>query len=127
MTRGRLAKQLNINPETIRYYETIELISPNIDKNTGYRIYDETAISKLELIISFKNLGFSLKEIKIFFELVSKSTKDPGELKIFINNKLNDIDNTIASLKSVRESLISFRDKKDKVTCTKFSKFIDRY
>lgn len=127
MTRGRLAKQLNINPETIRYYETIELISPNIDKNTGYRIYNETAISKLELIISFKNLGFSLKEIKIFFELVSKSTKDPGELKIFINNKLNDIDNTIASLKSVRESLISFIDKKDKVTCTKFSKFIDRY
>lgn len=59
-TVGKLAKELNINKETIRYYEKIGLLStPKKDKN-GYRLYSEDDMQIIRFIIVAKNFGFSL-------------------------------------------------------------------
>ena len=58
-----LVEELEINKETIRYYEKIGLFSePKRDKN-GYRIYSKEDIEKIKFILIVKNFGFSLKEI----------------------------------------------------------------
>lgn len=115
MIRGEVAKRLHINSETVRYYENIGLIKPEYNKRTNYRYYDEITISKLELIIRFKNFGFTLKEIKQFFDLIKTSTADPKRFNSFIDVKIGDINNKIEGLKSVKESLLGFRDKE---TCS---------
>lgn len=124
MTRGQVANLLEINSETLRYYEKKELITPQINKDNGYRYYDEVLVSKLELIISFKKLGFSLLEIKEFFNLIETSDKNPTRFSQYINIKVDEINNQISSLIETKEALLSFRDKKDKSTCSLFSKFI---
>lgn len=124
MTRGQVANLLEINSETLRYYEKKELITPQINKDNGYRYYDEVLVSKLELIISFKKLGFSLLEIKEFFNLIETSGKNPTRFSQYINIKVDEINNQISSLIETKEALLSFRDKKDKSTCSLFSKFI---
>lgn len=54
-----------ISIKTLRYYDSIGLFKPNIiDKYTGYRYYDDTQIEELKRILSYKDLGFSLEEIK---------------------------------------------------------------
>lgn len=124
MTRGQVANLLNINSETLRYYEKLKLIKPHIIKDNGYRYYDDILISKIQLIVSFKNLGFTLNEIKEFFILIESSDKNPNKFSQYIDLKVSEIDDQISSLHQVKESLLKFRDKKDKTTCSLFSKFI---
>lgn len=124
MTRGQVAALLNINPETLRYYEKLELIKPLINKDNGYRYYDDLLVSKLELIVSFKKLGFTLKEIRDFFDLIATSDKNPNKFSQYIDIKVEQIDDQISSLIGIKESLLKFRNKEDKTTCSLFSKFI---
>ncbi len=73
---GDFANIFNVSIKTIRYYESIGLIIPKyVDIYTGYRYFDEDNIYTMQDIISLKNLGFSLEEIKYF-------TKDSIKSKI---------------------------------------------
>lgn len=62
---GQLAKQAGVSVETIRYYESLGLLCPvYVDKFTGYRFYDKSSELKLKEILYYKELSFSLEEIK---------------------------------------------------------------
>ena len=62
---GDLSKICNVNIKTIRFYEEKELLLPAYtDKWTGYRYYNQDSVKRLLEIIMFKDLGFSLREIK---------------------------------------------------------------
>lgn len=62
---GDLAKICEVNIKTIRFYEKKELLFPAyVDKWTGYRYYDKDSIKRLLEVLMFKELGFSLNEIK---------------------------------------------------------------
>jgi DNA-binding transcriptional MerR regulator len=51
--------------KTLRYYDEIGLLKPNeIDKFTGYRYYSTDQIFKLYEIISYRQIGLSIKQIK---------------------------------------------------------------
>lgn len=64
---GEISKIYNISTDTLRHYEKIGLIKPDRSKNS-YRVYKLFDIWKLNVIKTMKNLGISLKEIKIFLE-----------------------------------------------------------
>ncbi|URZ08630.1 MerR family transcriptional regulator [Clostridium felsineum] len=49
-TIGDLVKKLNINKETIRYYEKIGLLSEPKKNANGYRIYSEKDIEMIRFI-----------------------------------------------------------------------------
>jgi MerR family mercuric resistance operon transcriptional regulator len=64
LTIGRLAKTADINVETIRYYQRIELIHQPEKPVAGYRVYPEQTLSRIHFIKRAKSLGFSLNEIR---------------------------------------------------------------
>ncbi|MEG0775540.1 Hsp33 family molecular chaperone HslO [Clostridium sp.] len=49
---------------TLHHYDAIGLICPLVHTNAGHRLYSECDIIKLQQIISLKQIGFSLEEIK---------------------------------------------------------------
>ena len=56
---------VGVSVKTIRFYEEKGLIKPAyIDKYTGYRYYDEKNIEQILMILQYKNMGFTLEEIK---------------------------------------------------------------
>ncbi|AEF17167.1 MULTISPECIES: MerR family transcriptional regulator [Thermoanaerobacterium] len=64
-----------LTKRAIRYYEDLNLISPK-RTDSGYRLYTDEDIEKIQKIISLKDsLGFSLSEIKEALEL-DKNVKD---------------------------------------------------
>ncbi len=100
---GDFANLFNVSIKTIRYYESIGLIIPKyIDIYTGYRYYDENNIYTMQDIISLKNMGFTLEEIKYF-------NKDS------IKNKIINYEQEIVNLKSKIKVLkqFSFSEGKD--------------
>jgi DNA-binding transcriptional MerR regulator len=65
---GELAKQTGITVRTLHHYHSIGLLSPSEYTEAGHRLYTKDDISKLQQIMSLKQLGFSLDEIKQFIE-----------------------------------------------------------
>ncbi|UFJ42992.1 MerR family transcriptional regulator [Brevibacillus humidisoli] len=61
---GELAKITGLTIRTLRYYDQIGLFSPSGYSDSGYRLYHEADISKLQQILALKDLGLSLEEIK---------------------------------------------------------------
>ena len=62
-TIGRLAKQVGVGVETIRFYEREGLIAQP-RKTEGPRHYDDGVLATLRYAMLAKQLGFSLKEIR---------------------------------------------------------------
>ena len=64
MKIGKFGEVNNISIDTIRHYMDLSLIIPEKREAT---IFDEYCQTDLELIIHYKDLGFSLNEIKELF------------------------------------------------------------
>jgi DNA-binding transcriptional MerR regulator len=61
---GDLAKQTGLSIRTLHYYDEIGLLKPSHHTQAGHRLYTETDIIRLQQIVSLRQLGFSLEEIK---------------------------------------------------------------
>ncbi|MEO1402356.1 MAG: MerR family transcriptional regulator [Cyanobacteria bacterium J06635_1] len=64
MKIGELAKQTGLSVRTLHYYDEIGLLSPSHRTEIGHRLYDAQDITRLQQIVSLRQLGFSLKEIR---------------------------------------------------------------
>ena len=63
-TISQIAKLSGISVRTLQYYDEIGLLKPSNLSESGYRLYDEEALGKLQQILTLKELDFSLKEIQ---------------------------------------------------------------
>ena len=64
MTVNEVSKLTGVSIRTLQYYDTIGLLKPDGYTASGYRLYDDTALERLQQILLFKELEFPLKEIK---------------------------------------------------------------
>ena len=66
MKIGELATQTGLSIRTLHYYYyEIGLLSPSHRTAVGHRLYSDQDIIQLQQIISLRQLGFSLKEIRV--------------------------------------------------------------
>lgn len=73
MTVNEVSKLTGVSIRTLQYYDKIGLLKPTGYTESGYRLYDEAALEKLQLILLFRELEFPLKQIK---EILSRSDFD---------------------------------------------------
>lgn len=67
-TIKEIADMAGVTVRTLQYYDEVGLLKPTKVNEAGYRFYDERALEKLQKILFFKELDFSLKEIKEIME-----------------------------------------------------------
>ena len=53
-----------VSVRTLHHYDAIGLLRPTAVTEAGYRLYDDTALARLQSILLFRELAFPLKEIK---------------------------------------------------------------
>ena len=61
---GETANLTGITVRTLHYYDQIGLLKPSVVTDTKYRQYTQSDLSRLQEILFFREVGFSLKEIK---------------------------------------------------------------
>lgn len=59
-----VARLLGLSPETLRYYESRNLVSPGKNKDTGYRYYGVEEVNCLLDCLTYRSYDFSLDEIE---------------------------------------------------------------
>ena len=64
MTVNEVSKLTGVSIRTLQYYDTIGLLKPIEYTESGYRLYDDTSLERLQQILLFRELEFPLKEIK---------------------------------------------------------------
>lgn len=65
---GEVAAMLKVSTRTLRFYDEKGLVKPAYTEENGYRFYEKEQIKQIELILFLKDLGFSLKQIKILIQ-----------------------------------------------------------
>ena len=63
-TVQKLAKMAGISTRTLRYYDEIGILKPARINSSGYRIYGQSEVDKLQQILFYRELGVSLESIK---------------------------------------------------------------
>lgn len=63
-TVNEVSRQTGVSIRTLHYYDAIGLLRPTQITEAGYRLYDDTAMERLQQILLFRELEFPLKEIK---------------------------------------------------------------
>lgn len=60
------AKLTGVSVRTLHYYDEIGLLKPSfVDEQNGYRYYDENTLCRMQEILFYRELQFSLKEIRM--------------------------------------------------------------
>ncbi len=106
-----LSKLANVSTRTLRYYDEIELLLPSKLTKSGYRLYDEAAVDRLQHILFYKALGVSLRDIKSSLddlsfnevEVLTSHYKKLLEQKCQLEAIIQTVEKTIASKKGVLE------------------------
>ena len=94
-TISQVAELTGISIRALQYYDEIGLLKPSELTPSGYRLYDDDALQKLQQILFFKELGFRLKEIR---EILQKPDFDK-----------------IAAFKKQKELLLLKRNRTDRL------------
>ncbi|MCB0636507.1 MAG: MerR family transcriptional regulator [Lewinella sp.] len=63
-----VADMSGVSVRTLHYYDQIGLLRPGARSEAGYRSYGETELLRLQQILFYKELGFSLQEIRVILD-----------------------------------------------------------
>lgn len=101
-TIGKLAKELGISVETIRFYERRGLISQPEKPFNGYRHYPDETLKRIRFIKRIQELGFTLEEIIFLLEL---NDKPCSQVQLLTQDKLADIQQKLSDLQRLEIAL----------------------
>ena len=104
-TIGAVASQANIQPSTLRYYESIGLLLPP-ERINGQRRYDDEVLKRLSIIKIAKEAGFTLREIGTLLSGFSDDAPPSAQWKDLAVEKLAEIDAQIARAEGMKRVLM---------------------
>jgi len=105
LTTGQLAKQAQVNVETIRYYERRGLLPEPPRRWSGYREYSRANVAHLRFIKRAKELGFSLSEISELLSLRVDPDTTCDDVQQRTEIKIADIEAKIQTLERMKKAL----------------------
>jgi len=73
-TVKEVSKLTGVSVRTLHHYDAIGLLKPTHVTDAGYRLYGDEALSRLQMILLFRQLQFPLKEIR---QILDSPTFDP--------------------------------------------------
>lgn len=103
------AKLCDVSVHTLHYYDEIGLLKPCfVDKQNGYRFYDESSLERMQEILFYRELDFPLKSIA---EILSSPNYDKrkalAEQKRLLILKKNRLERLISALEQAEKGGIT--------------------
>jgi MerR family mercuric resistance operon transcriptional regulator len=106
-TIGRLAKEVGVGVETVRFYERQGLIAQP-RKSDGPRHYDDGVLATLRYAKLAQQLGFSLKEIRALQAKLTEGETFCASLRAMVEAKLDALAREAEAIGRLREELTAF-------------------
>ncbi len=107
---GQLAQRVNLDPRTIRYYESVSLLPEPDRSESGYRLYSQAEEERLRFVIRARRIGFTLGEIKEIFALRDQGEPPCQYVRETLDHRISDIDQHLADLRALKVDLTQLRN-----------------
>ena len=104
-TIGQLSKLIDVNIETIRYYEKIGIIPHPPRNSSGYRIYSTPHLERLSFVRRSRDLGFSQLEVRKLLTLVDEHKYTCAEVQEITAKQLAAVRAKIKDLRKLEKAL----------------------
>ena len=103
MTVHEVSKLTGVSIRTLQYYDRIGLLHPARYTDAGYRLYDDTALETLQQILLFRELEFSLSEIRQIIQNPSFDRRKALDQQIeLLQLKKEHLENLITLARGIR-------------------------
>ena len=107
ITIGDLAEKTGVQPRTIRFYEGKGLMPSPRRSESGYRLYSDQEVRRLQLIRVARSLGLSIRDVR---ELMATAQHErcgtfQGQAARLIVGKLGEVEETIQQMTALKEEL----------------------
>ena len=110
---SELARELDISPRSIRFYEEKRLISPQRNK-ANQRIYTKRDRARLKLILRGKRFGYSLYEIEEMIGMTDVNMSEASQIEKSLTygaKKLTELRSRIDELRLLEQDLLNVKAK----------------
>lgn len=108
---GEVAEAAGVNAQTLRYYHRRGLLQEPQRSNGGHRLYPPETVIALRVIKAAQRLGFTLDEVADLVEMGGhRHGKSDSGLQVRATAKLAEVEQKIADLQTIRETLIQAVD-----------------
>ena len=101
---GQLANELGTTTKTLRFYEQIGLLQRSARSRSGYRQYNQKAVTHARLLIDLRRMGLSIDELKIFCSATNGDSLRQ-RLQALMDEKIRDMDLSLGVLQGRRDDL----------------------
>ena len=107
-TTGEFAEKAHVTLRTIRWYDSKNLLKPSGYTDGGARLYTDADLAKLQQILLFKYLGFSLDDIREMIMTGSDEEYLLGSLDIqkkLVQGKIEELNDVYQALDKTKEAI----------------------
>ncbi len=113
MTVNEVSKLTGVSIRTLQYYDSIGLLKPVEYTESGYRLYDDKSLDRLQQILLFKELEFPLKEIKGIIDAPNfdrnRALEQQIELLTMKKEHLENLINFAQGIKAIGVKYMNFK------------------
>jgi DNA-binding transcriptional MerR regulator len=105
---GEIASRTGLTIRTLHHYDQIGLFSPSRVTDSGHRLYTDADVTRLHQIISLKQLGFALEEIKVMMSNPDYHLTDMLKMQLSrLNEQISNLIELRVRLRDIFELLDS--------------------
>ncbi len=110
-TVKEVSKLTGVSVRALHHYDTIGLLKPTQVTEAGYRLYDDGALEKLYMILVFRELGLSLKEVADILNAPDYDRNRVLEKQItLMQERIGKLQNRIALAKGILTIGVNYMD-----------------
>lgn len=115
MRIGELALRSGLTAKTLRFYEQAGVL-PEPERNpSGYRDYDESAMTRLRFVKAAQAAGLTLAEIRQVIDVRDQTGPPCRHVTELLDTHALDLDRRIAELTALREEVRRLRNRADRL------------
>jgi len=121
MRIGALAQVSGLSTQTIRYYESIDLLPDPARTPAGYREYADDAAERLRFIRDAQASGLTLAEVQTLLSMKDAGIGTCSHTLSFLDHHVAEIDAQIERLRAARAEMLDLAERArrlDPATCT---------
>ena len=117
LTVSKLAREVGLTADTVRYYEKAGLLPAPARTPAGYRVYHEDDVERLRFIRGAQRIGLRLREIKELLDIRDRGLCPCGHTEDLLRGRVSEIDAEITRLQETKSDLIAFTQRFNAIDC----------
>ena len=110
MRIGELAEASGTTAKTLRFYEEQGLLPAAERTPAGYRDYTPDAVGRIDFIHRGQAAGLTLAQVRQVLDIRDDGQAPCGHVQDLLDSRLADLDEQIAQLVALRETITQLRD-----------------